>query len=219
MTRTSRLAAVLFGVGMLALQPFYGLQNGVRPAAAGYDLANRLYAVVLLALVWLLVLLRRRAGGVAATVTVAAAAVTAAGVVLEFYVGLLQSRPLSEDAHRAGQPASAVWWGSDGGFYCYALGALVLAVAAIVWAVRAGRRGLLSPPVAVALGLTGPLVLVDWALTEYGPLVAGLGGAAIAVPWLVAVGLDRRGGADRPATGRRPAASTTSPAGSGRTPA
>jgi hypothetical protein len=200
MTRTTRLAAALFAVGVLVVQPFFGGQAGTTPAGTHYDAVNRGYAVVLAVLVWLCVLLRRRAGGAASVVCVVASAAACAGVVLEFWIGMLQDRPLSADAQRAGLPDSAAWWGSDAGFWLFAAGAIVLAVAGVVWAVRADRRGTLPRAAAVALGITGPLVVVNFGLTNYGPLAAAAGGIALAVPWLVVAA---QASAGRSASSRR----------------
>ena len=214
MTRTTRLAAASFAVGMLVLQPFFGLQAGTTPAGTGYDTVNRVYAVVLALLVWLCVLLRRRTAGAAAVVAVVAAVAACAGVALEFWGGLLQDRPLSADAQRAGLPNSAIWWGSNVGFWLFAAGAIVLGVVTVVWAFRAGRREQLPRVASIALGLSGPLVVVDFGLTNYGPLVAAVGGLAIAVPWLVAAGTADRAGTGRPASGQRGARQVQdSPAG------
>jgi hypothetical protein len=57
----------------------------------------------------------------------------------------------------------------------------VLAVTTVVWGARAGRRGTLPRSVALALGLTGPLVVVSFGLTNFGPVVA----AAVACCWPV----------------------------------
>ncbi len=196
MTRTTRSAAVLFALGVAIVQPYFGQQAGTVPAGTGYDTANRCYAVVLAILVWLCVLLRRRAGGAAATIGVAAAAVAAAGVALEFWIGPLQDRPLSADAQRAGLPDNAIWWGSDAGFWAFAAAAIVLGVTTIVWGARAGRRGTLPRPVALALGLTGPLVVVNFGLTNFGPVAAGAGGVLLAGPWLYAALHARRSAAE-----------------------
>jgi len=203
MSRTTRLAAVLFALGFAILQPYFGQQAGTVPAGIGYDTANRCYAVVLAVLVWLCVLLRRRAGGAAATLGVVAAAGATAGVALEFWIGPLQDRPLSADAQRAGLPNSAIWWGSNVGFWAFAAAGIVLAAATIVWSIRAGRRGALPRLVALALGLTGPLIVVNFGLTNFGPVVAGAGGVLLAGAWLFAVLRDRERReavqADRPA--------------------
>jgi hypothetical protein len=184
MSLATRALAALFALGTLAVLPWVGSQAGPDPAGSGYDSANRLYAGTLALLLALLVLLARRTRGVAAWLGVAAATATCAGVVLEFWIGPLQDRPLSEDAHRAGLPASAVWWGSDAGFGLFAIGALVLAVVTIVWGVLAIRRGTLPVPVGVVLAGTGPLVVVGFALTDYGVAAAVLAGAALGLPWL-----------------------------------
>jgi hypothetical protein len=63
----------------------------------------------------------------------------------------------------------------------------VLAVTTVVWGARAGRRGTLPRSVALALGLTGPLVVVNFGLTNFGPVVAGVGGVLLAGVWLFAV--------------------------------
>jgi hypothetical protein len=185
MSRSTRLAAAAFAVSTVVVMPYFGMQAGTSPTGTGYDTANRLYAVSLAALVWLLVLLRRRAGGAAASTAVTAAAVACAGVVLEFWIGPLQGQPLSGDAHRDGLPGSAVWWGSNVGFGMFALGALVLAVATVVWGVRAARCGALQRGPAAVLGATGPLVVLGFCLAGVGTVAAALGGAALALPWLV----------------------------------
>jgi hypothetical protein len=184
MSLASRVAAVLFGLSTLAVLPWFGAQAGPDPAGTGYDSANRLYAVTLALLVALLVQPARRTRGVAAWLAVAAAAATCAGVVLEFWIGPLQGRPLSEDAHRAGLPAGAVWWGSDAGFLLFAVGALVLAVSTIVWGVLALRRGTLPRALAGVLAVTGPLVVVGFALTDDGAAAAAVAAAALGLPWL-----------------------------------
>ncbi|MFI7041851.1 hypothetical protein ACIBI0_34680 [Microbispora rosea] len=197
MSRMTRLAAMLFALGFATLQPYFGQQAGTVPAGTGYDTANRCYAVVLGVLVWLCVLLRRHISGAAATLSVGAAATATAGVALEFWIGPLQDRPLSADAQRAGLPNSAIWWGSNAGFWAFAAAAIVLAVTTIVWGAQAGRRGTLPRSVTLALGLTGPLVVVNFGLTNFGPVVAGAGGVLLAGSWLFAalrVG-ERRGAA------------------------
>jgi hypothetical protein len=201
MSRMTRLAAVLFALGVAIVQPYFGQQAGTVPAGTGYDTANRCYALVLAVLVWLCVLLRRRANQAAATLGVGAAATATAGVALEFWIGPLQDRPLSADAQRAGLPDSAIWWGSEAGFWAFAAAAIVLAVTTIVWGARAGRRGTLPRPVALALGLTGPLVVVNFGLTNFGPVAAGAGGLLLAVAWLFAALSGRREAAEdaRPA--------------------
>lgn len=179
-----------YGLLLLIVLPLWGHETARHSVDSGYDWANRAYALPLLCLVVGLVLLRRTVRSRWLTPAVVGAAGMAAGVVLEFYLGTLQSAPLSDDAHRRGLPGSSVWWGSNAGFAIYGIGMLVLAVSTLGLAVALRRS--LGPVVGVALGLVGPLALVAFAAKDSGAVPATVVGVVTCVAaGVVATGAGR----------------------------
>jgi hypothetical protein len=63
---------------------------------------------------------------------------------------------------------------------------VALAIATVVWGVRAARSGQLDRAAAVGLAATGPMIVVNFGLTNFGALAAGAGGVVLAGAWLFA---------------------------------
>jgi hypothetical protein len=165
-----RSAVLGFGLTYLAVLPFWGHEAASKSISSGYDWSNRLLVVPLFLLTLAGVLLGRATRSRWATAVTAGAAAMFAGIVLEFWLGALQSAPLSDDAHRRGLPGSQVWWGSNAGFAIFGIGMLVLLVATVGAAVALRKR--LTTPGAVGLALVGPLVLVGFGAKDSGALPA-----------------------------------------------
>jgi hypothetical protein len=177
-TPRTRAAAAITAAGLAIGVPITAISASADPVGPGYAPANRVLTVVWVALlVWMLgeAAMTRAAGAPRlARALVAGAAMLLLGNLIEFWVGLLQGRPVSAIATPRHE---AAWVGSSIGYPVFFLGSVVLLVA-LAGAARARRRsgalglgGALARP-AFPIALTVAMVL--WSSSVGAALVAGL---------------------------------------------
>jgi hypothetical protein len=146
----TRLAATITAVGLAIMLPITAISASADPVGLGYSPANRLLTIPLIALVvWML---GETSAAKAASVARSGRALLVGstmmllGNIIEFWVGLAQSRPVEAIASPRHE---AHWVGSNIGYPIFFLGSIVLLVALALEA-RALRR-------TASIGLAGAL--------------------------------------------------------------
>lgn len=169
--------AAVAAVGWAVGYPLVASAASAEPVALSYDDFNRLLVVPLAA--YLVVLLGLRGVHLwGRRLAVAGAGLLVLGNLVEFWLVLVQDRPVFAIANARGQDA---WVGSDVGWLAFLAGA-VLALAGS--ALLALRPGALSALQRVVLGLT-PIAVVAGFVGEAGWGVGLVWGLLLLVGWLV----------------------------------
>lgn len=174
---TGRLAAAVAAGSLALLLPVTAVSASAEPTGLGYAPANRALTVPFAALlIWLLAERGRtaRAGaprwGTAAGVGAAAMLV---GNVVEFWLVLVQDRPVSAIATDRHQ---AAWIGSDIGWLTFLPGMALLLVALVAGARAQRRAGMLTRGAALARPgwvLALLVAMTTWASSVGATVVAG----------------------------------------------
>jgi hypothetical protein len=178
LTPRTRLAATTTALGLAVMLPITAVSASADPVGLGYSPANRLLTIPLIALVVWMVGEGRVAKAAGAVRSGRALAIGSAmmlfGNIVEFWVGLVQSRPVDAIASPRHE---AHWVGSNIGYPIFFLGSIVLLVAFALEA-RALRRersiglaGALARP-AFPIALTAGMIL--WSSSVGATLVAGV---------------------------------------------
>jgi hypothetical protein len=174
----TRLAATVTAVGLAVMLPITAVSASADPVGLGYSPANRVLTIPLIALVvWMFgeTHTAKAAGAVrSGRALLIGSAMMLLGNVIEFWVGLAQSRPVEAIASPRHE---AHWVGSNIGYPIFFLGSIVLLVALALEARALRRNGSIRLTSALArpafpIALTAAMIL--WSSSVAATLVAGV---------------------------------------------